>query len=103
MGKKQAERQRCWHKLKRIVVLIGFLAALVTIIPVGPKVIEVIKRILCSPPLPPGLVIFGANEWHEQVISGKKEIVCKPQTELNVNLRKVGIGMEDAIVERHLA
>lgn len=54
------------------------------------------------PPLPEGLVIFNANEWHEQVISGKKEIVCKPQTELNVDLRKVGIGIEDPIVERLL-
>ncbi len=100
MGRKQAERQRLRRILMLIAVLVGFLAALMAIIEEGPRVIKVIKRVLCSPPLPPGLVIFNANEWHEQVISGKKEIVCKPQTELNVDLRKVGIGMEDAIVER---
>ena len=54
------------------------------------------------PPVPKGFVIFDADEWREQSTGGKKEIVRAPGTELNVGLRKVGVGISDLGVERQL-
>jgi hypothetical protein len=53
-------------------------------------------------PIPGGLLIFVADEWDEQVLGDRKEIVRVPGSELSVELRKVGIGISDPSVERQL-
>lgn len=52
--------------------------------------------------IPKGCVIFDADEWDEQVLGDRKEMVRAPGSELNVELRKVGIGIRDPSVERQL-
>ena len=104
--------QKCTEKLRRILTpqsrlgrllrnligVVAFVAMIITIIEyIGPLLEDLIV-----PLPPPGVIIFDADEWHEQVIGGKQEIVCTPQTELNVELRKVGVGMDDATVEENL-
>lgn len=95
---RKSEGQKCWTKLKVLIVVAGFVAAIITI---KDFIVPIIQNLIFPPP-PTGLVIFDADQWHEEVVSGKKEIVCQSQTGLNVTLQKVGIGMDDATVERCL-
>lgn len=127
MAKKKNNKKEKWHLVLRwiivilVIVVVGYQFYLGAIFKtIGIPGIFIIEFEVPTPPkptppkpttpkstppkskLPEGLVIFNAYEWYEQGVSGKKEIVCKPQAELNVELRKVSVSMTDPTVEQRL-
>jgi hypothetical protein len=106
-----------WQKiLAAIAGIVTLVAAVIAIIKDGPSAIEAIKRSIVGikqppsppspqsflPPPPEGLILFEPNEWYENAQDRRNEVLQKRSARLKAELRKVGMGIPNAEVERNL-